>query len=63
MLQPVHSPTLFEPFRAAGIGGLQAFADADAAVARIGAIYDEGVAIMRDAFARFTAGESELGPL
>ena len=63
MLQPIHSPSLFEPFRAAGITGLQAFADADAAVARIAAIYDKGVAIMREAFARFTAGESQLGPL
>jgi len=54
----VSDPTsLFEPFRAAGVSGLHAYTDADAAVARITAIYDKGVAILRDAFARFMAGE------
>ena len=65
MLKTVDSPDLFEPFRAAGVIGLQAYTDADAAVARIAAIYDKGVAILREAFARFTAGEppERLGPI
>jgi AMP nucleosidase len=65
MLESVHSASLFEPFRTAGITGLQAFTDADAAVARIATIYDKGVAILRDAFERFTAGETaeQLGAL
>ena len=58
MLRAIESSTLLEPFRAAGVSGLQAYTDADAAVARIAAIYDRGVAIVRDAFARFIAGES-----
>src|SRR5919106_1419387 len=63
MRQSIDSDLLFGPFRAAGITGLQAFSDPEAAVARIAAIYDKGVAILRDAFARFTAGESEVGPV
>jgi AMP nucleosidase len=65
MLKTVDSPYLFEPFRAAGVIGLQAYADADAAVARIATIYDKGVAMLREAFARFTAGEppERLGPI
>ena len=65
MLKGMDSASLFEPFRAAGVTGLQAYTDADAAVARIAAIYDKGVAIVRDAFARFTAGEpfDRLGPI
>jgi AMP nucleosidase len=63
MLESTDTAALLAPFRAAGVTAPQAFTDADAAVARIAAIYDKGVAIMRDAFARFTAGESELGAL
>ena len=57
--------SLFEPFRAAGITELQAYTDADGAVARIASIYDGNVAIVRDAFARFAAGEAadRLGPI
>src|ERR671911_2189276 len=57
MLKAIDCSALFEPFRAAGVTGLQAYTDADSAVARIAAIYDKGVAILREAFARFTAGE------
>src|SRR5687767_12442446 len=65
MLNRIDSASLFEPFRAAGVTGLQAYTCADAAVARIAAIYDKGAAIVRDAFARFTAGEpgDRLGPI
>ncbi len=47
----------FAAFAAAGITGLEAFTDADAALARIAKIYDKGVCILREAFARFTQGE------
>jgi AMP nucleosidase len=65
MLKAVDSATLFEPFRAAGVTALQAYADAPAAVARIAAIYDKGVTVLREAFARFTLGEppDRLGPI
>ena len=56
MLNRMDSAWLFEPFRAAGVTGLESYTSADAAVARIAAIYDKGAAILRDAFARFTAG-------
>ncbi|MGH6944884.1 MAG: AMP nucleosidase [Geminicoccaceae bacterium] len=48
---------MLDAFAAAGARDLEAFTDADAAVERITRIYDKGVAIMRDAFARFGAGE------
>jgi AMP nucleosidase len=41
-----------------GIRDAQAFDDAQAAVDRITKIYDQGVAIMRAAFERFTAGDN-----
>jgi AMP nucleosidase len=65
MLESVHSAALFEPFRAAGITGLEAYTEADPAVARITAIYDKGVRILRAAFARFAADEpaERLGPV
>jgi AMP nucleosidase len=65
MLKAIDSAALSEPFYAAGVTGLQAYSDADAAVARIAAIYDKGVAILRDAFTRFMAGEppARLGPV
>jgi AMP nucleosidase len=50
-------------FAAAGITGLEAFTDADAALARIAKIYDKGVAIVRKAFARFTDGEIPAAPV
>jgi hypothetical protein len=65
MLKAVDSPALFEPFRAAGVTALQAYTDGTSAVTRIAAIYDKGVAILREAFARFTAGDpaDRLGPI
>ena len=57
------SDSLFAAFRAAGITGLEAFTEADAALARITKIYDKGVAILREAFARFTRGELPDGPV
>ena len=65
MLNRMDSAWLFEPFRAAGVTGLESYTSADAAVARIAAIYDKGAAILRDAFARFTAGEpvDRVGPI
>ena len=65
MLQATDSAPLFEPFRTAGMAALEAYTDADAAVARIAAIYDKGVTILREAFARFTAGDppDRLGPI
>jgi len=67
MLQP-HDPTPridLDAFAAAGVTELQAFTDAEAAVARIAKIYDKGVAILRAAFGRFVAGEagSRLDPV
>ncbi len=44
-------------FLAAGIREPQVFAEADAAVARIGEIYDSGVQIIRTAFDQFVRGE------
>ena len=54
---------MFSGFAPLGSPGW-AYADADAAVARIASIYDRNVAIVRDAFARF-AGETadRLGPI
>jgi AMP nucleosidase len=53
----------FPAFAAAGVRDLQAFADAAAALERIGRIYGKGVQILRDAFARFSRGESLDGPV
>jgi AMP nucleosidase len=47
-----------EPFVSYGVTGLRSFTDADAAVDRISEIYDKGVAIVREAFGRFVAGEA-----
>jgi AMP nucleosidase len=47
---------LLELFLAAGIREPELFTEAEAAVERIAAIYDSGVAIMRDALERFHAG-------
>ncbi|HEX3209114.1 MAG TPA: hypothetical protein VHQ91_07025, partial [Geminicoccaceae bacterium] len=57
------SDSLFAAFQRAGITGLEAFTDAEAALARITKIYDKGVTILRDAFARFTRGELPGGPV
>jgi AMP nucleosidase len=45
-----------DAFAALGVRDPHAFTDADAAVTRITEIYDRGVAIVADAFERFTAG-------
>jgi len=50
-----------EPFASYGVTGLRSFTDADAAVDRISEIYDKGVAIVREAFAHFVAGEAMTG--
>ena len=47
----------------AGGRGLEAFCDAGLAFERIARIYDEGVAILREAFERFTAGHNLDGPV
>ncbi len=57
------SDPLFTAFRAAGISGLEAFVDAEAALARVAKIYDKGALILRAAFARFTEGEALEGPV
>lgn len=46
-------------FSSMGIRDVRVFDDADAAVERISEIYDQGVAIMRAAFDRFTAGDND----
>ncbi|HEX5077561.1 MAG TPA: hypothetical protein VFV80_00315 [Geminicoccaceae bacterium] len=52
--------SLYDPrcdaFAALGVRDPHALMDADAAVARITEIYDRGVAIVAEAFARFKAG-------
>jgi AMP nucleosidase len=48
-----------ETFSAFGIADVQLFDHADAAVARIEAIYDHSLALVRQAFDRFVAGESD----
>ena len=50
-----------EPFASYGVTGLRSFTDPDAAVDRISEIYDRGVAIVREAFERFVAGEATGG--
>jgi AMP nucleosidase len=57
------SDPLFAAFHAAGISGLEAFTDAEAAMARTAKIYDKGALILRAAFARFTEGEAFEGPV
>lgn len=47
----------FTAFAAAGVRDLQAFTDGASALERIAKIYHKGVAILRDAFARFARGE------
>jgi AMP nucleosidase len=58
MLEPQQS--IYDPrcdaFAALGVRDPHAYRDADAAVARITQIYDRGVAIIAEAFARFKAG-------
>ena len=58
MLEP--DQALYDPrcdaFAALGVRDPHALTDADAAVARITEIYDRGVAIVAEAFARFKAG-------
>jgi AMP nucleosidase len=53
----------FPAFAAAGARSLEAFTDAAAALERITRIYDKGVQILLDAFARFTRGEDLGGPV
>lgn len=53
--------SLIETFAACGITELQVFTDADAAVGRIHEIHGRGVAIVRDSFERFLAGEATTG--
>ena len=49
---------LLDGFAAAGVTDLHSFTDADEAVERITRIYDQGCQIVRDAFDRFTSGET-----
>lgn len=51
---------LISLFAERGVRDVQLFDDPDAAVARIVQIYDQGVAIMRAAFDRFTAGDNAV---
>jgi AMP nucleosidase len=53
----------FPAFAAAGVRDLQAFTDASAALERITRIYDKGVRILLDAFARFSRGEALGAPV
>jgi len=53
---------LINLFAERGIRDACLFDDPDAAVVRIGEIYDQGVAIMQAAFDRFTAGDSDETP-
>ncbi len=53
--QPMYDPRC-DVFAALGVRDPHAFTDADAAVARIMQIYDRGVSIVAEAFARFKAG-------
>jgi AMP nucleosidase len=50
-------------FAAAGVRDLQEFRDAGLALERIARIYDKGVTIVREAFARFTEGQPLDGPI
>jgi AMP nucleosidase len=50
-------------FAAAGARDLEAFRDAGSALERIARIYDTGVTIVRQAFARFTDGHNLDGPV
>ena len=52
----------FPAFAAAGVRDLQAFTEASAALERITRIYDKGVRILLDAFARFSRGEDARRP-
>ncbi len=63
MSGPNPCPPPLAAFTAAGITGLEAFTDADAALARIAKIYDKGARILREAFARFTDGELPVEPV
>ncbi|HEX6142531.1 MAG TPA: AMP nucleosidase [Geminicoccaceae bacterium] len=54
---------MIETFHAYGVDDLSLYDDADAAVERIEAIYDESVRIVRRAFTRFVDGESDEQPL
>lgn len=49
---------LYTTFSAMGVRDVQVFDDADSAVSRIAEIYDQGVAIMRAAFDRFSDGDN-----
>ncbi len=53
--QPLYDPRC-DAFAALGVRDPHAYDDADAALARITQIYDRGVAIVAEAFARFRAG-------
>ena len=64
MLEPDQS--IYDPrcdaFAAQGVRDPHAYSDADAAVERITQIYDRGVAIVAEAFARFKAGAKPERP-
>jgi len=51
---------LINLFRKSGVRDIGLFHDPDSAVARIGEIYDQGVAIMQAAFDRFTMGDNSV---
>ena len=53
---PHPCPPPLAAFTAAGITGLEAFTDADAALARIAKIYDKGVLILREALRALHGG-------
>ena len=59
--QPIYDPRC-DAFAAHGVRDPHAYDDADAAVARITQIYDRGVAIIAEAFARFKAGAKPERP-
>jgi AMP nucleosidase len=59
--QPIYDPRC-DAFAAQGVRDPHAYRDADAALARITQIYDRGVAIVAEAFARFKAGAKPERP-
>jgi AMP nucleosidase len=59
--QPIYDPRC-DAFAAQGVRDPHAYSDADAAVERITQIYDRGVAIVAEAFARFKAGAKPERP-
>jgi AMP nucleosidase len=59
--QPIYDPRC-DAFAAQGVRDPHAYRDADAAVERITQIYDRGVAIVAEAFARFKAGAKPERP-